>query len=183
MMSMEGRRGQVDSGDLRLRARHPQSHQGVCADAIATMEGITRQHVDALGVESQKRAAKAIESGYFEKCLVPVYREDGGLALDREEYPGPQTTMESLAALKPAFPAVAGSPIDDKGSTSQVEKRIVYFRLWDRASSPKWHAICDTIRIDAASALCARSCKPVAHLARIYAELSGHRTSEPSLGA
>src|ERR1700730_2889350 len=98
MMSMEGRRGQgpmmMDSGNLRLRARHPQSHQGVCADAIATMEGITRQDVDALGLESQKRAAKAIEGGYFEKSLVPVYREDGALALDREEYPRPQTTME-----------------------------------------------------------------------------------------
>jgi acetyl-CoA C-acetyltransferase len=121
MMSMEGRRGQgpmmMDSGNLRLRARHPQSHQGVCADAIATMEGITRQDVDALGLESQKRAAKAIEGGYFEKSLVPVYREDGELALDREEYPRPQTTMENLAALKPAFAAVADSPIDDKGST------------------------------------------------------------------
>jgi len=64
MMSMEGRRGQgpmlMDSGNLRLRARHPQSHQGVCADAIATMEGISRQDVDALGVESQKRAAEAM---------------------------------------------------------------------------------------------------------------------------
>ncbi len=121
MMSMEGRRGQgpmmMDSGNLRLRARHPQSHQGVCADAIATMEGITRQDVDALGLESQKRAAKAIEGGYFEKSLIPVYREDGVLALDREEYPRPQTTIESLAALKPAFAAVADSPIDDKGST------------------------------------------------------------------
>lgn len=121
MMSMEGRRGQglmmMDSGNLRLRGRHPQSHQGVCADAIATMEGITRRDVDALGLESQKRAAKAIEGGYFEKSLVPVYREDGALALDREEYPRPQTTMESLAALKPAFAVVADSPIDDKGST------------------------------------------------------------------
>jgi acetyl-CoA C-acetyltransferase len=45
MMSMEGRRGEgpmmMDSGNLRLRARHPQSHQGVCADAVATLEGIT----------------------------------------------------------------------------------------------------------------------------------------------
>src|ERR1700723_1172542 len=50
MMSMEGRRGEgpmmMDSGNLRLRARHPQSHQGVCADAVATLEGITRQDVD-----------------------------------------------------------------------------------------------------------------------------------------
>jgi acetyl-CoA C-acetyltransferase len=121
MMSMEGRRGggpmMMDSGNLRLRAKHPQSHQGVCADAIATMEGITRKDVDALGLQSQKRAARAIEGGHFNKSLVSVHREDGTLALDREEYPRPQTTMEGLASLKPAFPAVADYPLDDKGTT------------------------------------------------------------------
>jgi acetyl-CoA C-acetyltransferase len=120
MMSMEGRRGQgpmmMDSGNLRLRARHPQSHQGVCADAIATIEGITRQDVDAFGLESQKRAANAIKNGHF-KGLVPVHREDGSLALDREEYPRPQTTMEGLGDLKPAFAAVADYPLDEKGTT------------------------------------------------------------------
>src|ERR1700759_2607472 len=121
MMSMEGRRGEgpmmMDSGNLRLRARHPQSHQGVCADAIATMEGITRRDVDAFGLESQKRAAEAMKNGYFNKSLVAVHREDGSLALDREEYPRPQTTMEGLAGLKPAFTAVADYPLDDKGTT------------------------------------------------------------------
>src|SRR5215470_11788641 len=121
MMSMEGRRGQgpmmMDSGNLRLRAKHPQSHQGVCADAIATMEGISRQDVDALGLESQKRAANAIKNGHFKNSLVAVHREDGSLAFDREEYPRPQTTMEGLAELKPAFTAVADYPLDDKGTT------------------------------------------------------------------
>jgi acetyl-CoA C-acetyltransferase len=121
MMSMEGRRGggpfMMDAGNLRLRARHPQSHQGVCADAVATLEGITREDVDRLGLESQKRAAHAIANGYFDRSLVPVYREDGSLALDREEYPRPQTTLEGLAALKPAFPAVADYALDDKGTT------------------------------------------------------------------
>jgi acetyl-CoA C-acetyltransferase len=121
MMSMEGRRGggpmMMDAGNLRLRARHPQSHQGVCADAVATLEGITRQDVDRLGFESQQKAAVAIKAGYFDKSLVPVYREDGSLALDREEYPRPQTTLEGLAGLKPAFTAVADYPLDDKGTT------------------------------------------------------------------
>jgi acetyl-CoA C-acetyltransferase len=121
MMSMEGRRGggpfMMDAGNLRLRARHPQSHQGVCADAVATLEGITREDVDRLGLESQRRAAHAIAKGYFDKSLVPVHREDGSLALEREEYPRPQTTLEGLAALKPAFTAVADYPIDDKGTT------------------------------------------------------------------
>jgi acetyl-CoA C-acetyltransferase len=68
-------------------------------------------------LESQQKAAAAIKAGYFAKSLVPVYREDGGLALDREEYPRPQTTLEGLAALKPAFTAVADYPLDDKGTT------------------------------------------------------------------
>jgi acetyl-CoA C-acetyltransferase len=107
----------MDAGNLRLRVRHPQSHQGVCADAVATLEGITRQDVDALGLESQKRAAAAIKAGHFDKSLVPVHREDGSLALDHEEYPRPQTTLEALAGLKPAFTAVADYPLDDKGTT------------------------------------------------------------------
>jgi len=118
---MEGRRGEgpfmMDNGNLHLRAIHPQSHQGVCADAVATLEGITRQDVDALGLESQRRTANAIKGGRFDKSLVPVYREDGSLALDREEYPRPQTTLEGLAGLKPAFTAVADYPLDDKGTT------------------------------------------------------------------
>jgi len=107
----------MDAGNLRLRARHPQSHQGVCADAVATLEGISRRDVDELGLESQKRADAAITGGYFSKSLVPVHREDGRLALDREEYPRPQTTIEGLAGLKPAFTAVADHPLDDKGTT------------------------------------------------------------------
>ena len=120
-MSMQTRRGDgpmmMDSGNLRLRARHPQSHQGVCADAVATLEGISREDTDKLSLTSQQRAANAIKNGHFNKSVVPVYREDGSLALDHEEYPRPQTTLEGLAALKPAFPQVADFPLDDKGTT------------------------------------------------------------------
>jgi len=122
MMSMEGRRGgggpfMMDAGNLRLRARHPQSHQGVCADAVATLEGISREDVDQLGLASQQRAAAAIKGGHFDRSLVPVHREDGSLALAHEEYPRPQTKLEGLSALKPAFTAVADYPLDDKGTT------------------------------------------------------------------
>ncbi len=120
-MSMQTRRGDgpmmMDSGNLRLRALHPQSHQGVCADAVATLEGISREDTDKLSLVSQQRAANAIANGHFNKSLVPVYREDGSLALDKEEYPRPQTTLEGLASLKPAFPAVADFALDDKGTT------------------------------------------------------------------
>jgi acetyl-CoA C-acetyltransferase len=120
-MSMAARRGDgpvmMDAGNLRLRALHPQSHQGVCADAIATLEGINREDTDRLALASQQKAAHAIANGYFDRSLVPVYREDGSLALDREEYPRPQTTFEGLAGLKPAFPAIADFPLDEKGTT------------------------------------------------------------------
>ncbi len=107
----------IDAGNERLRAHHPQSHQGVCADAIATMENISREALDALALESQKRADHAIRNGHFDKSLVPVRKVDGSLALDREEFPRPQTTMEGLAALKPAFEAMAEYPLNEKGET------------------------------------------------------------------
>jgi acetyl-CoA C-acetyltransferase len=107
----------MDAGNLRLRARHPQSHQGVCADAIATLEGISRQAVDELALVSQQRADAAIKGGHFDRSLVPVYREDGSLALDREEFPRPQTTLEGLSTLKPAFAVMAEMPLDNAGTT------------------------------------------------------------------
>ena len=116
----------MDAGNLRLRARHPQSHQGVCADAIATMEGISRQAVDELALVSQQRADAAIKAGHFKKSLVPVYKEDGTLALDHEEFPRPQTTMEGLSALKPSFAAMAEFALDEKGTTYGGLIRQVY---------------------------------------------------------
>ncbi|MEO1642096.1 MAG: beta-ketoacyl synthase N-terminal-like domain-containing protein, partial [Pseudomonadota bacterium] len=100
----------MDSGNLHLRELHPQSQQGVCADAIATLEGIDREAVDQLAVVSQQRAARAIEEGRFDKSLVAVYNRDGSLALDKEEFPRPQTTMESLSGLKTVFDMWAGIP-------------------------------------------------------------------------
>ena len=97
----------MGSGNAHLQAIHPQSHQGVCADAIASLEGIPREDLDALAVESQRRAARAISEGRFDRSLIPVKNLDGTVALDHEEFPRPQTTLESLAALAPSFPAIA----------------------------------------------------------------------------
>lgn len=116
----------LDSGNLRLRARHPQSHQGVCADAIATLEGITRADVDALALESQRRADLAIQGGHFAKSLIPVLRDDGSVALDHEEFPRPQTTAEGLASLKASFAALAEIPVDEAGNTYGGLIRQVY---------------------------------------------------------
>jgi len=108
MMSLP-KKGMLPMGanNMHLQEIHPQSHQGVCADAIATLEGIPREALDALAALSQARADVAIREGRFEKSLVPVYSRDGSLALDHEEFPRPQTTAESLANLPPSFPAVA----------------------------------------------------------------------------
>ena len=116
----------IDAGNLRLRARHPQSHQGVCADAIATLEGISREALDALALESQVRADKAIKGGHFQRSVVPVTKEDGSLALDREEFPRPQTTAEGLAGLKPAFEMMAEIPLNEQGETYGGLIRQVY---------------------------------------------------------
>ena len=109
--------GFMDAGNTRLRAKHPQSHQGVCADAIATLEGIPRQALDDLALVSQQRAAAAIAGGHFNKSVIPVYKADGSLALDREEFPRPQTTREGLAGLKPAFTQMADVDLDGQGTT------------------------------------------------------------------
>ena len=115
-----------DSDNLHLREQHPQPHQGVCADAIATLEGIDRQALDELAVVSQQRADNAIRNGYFNSSLVPVYNMNGSLALGHEEFPRPETTLESLAVLKPAFDAMANYPLTDSGVTFGSELRRVY---------------------------------------------------------
>ncbi|ABC62101.1 acetyl-CoA C-acetyltransferase [Erythrobacter litoralis] len=107
----------MGSGNARLQATHPQSHQGVCGDAIASMEGFTREELDEVGYRSQQRAAQAIEEGRFDKSIVPVVDDDGNVILDREEFPRPQTTMETLGQLEPAFTKLADIPLDKKGTT------------------------------------------------------------------
>ena len=107
----------MDSGNLHLRAQHPQSHQGICADAIATLEGISREALDDLALVSQQRADYAIRNGHFDRALIPVFHDDGTLALDHEEFPRPKTTKEGLAALKASFEAMANVLLDAKGTT------------------------------------------------------------------
>jgi acetyl-CoA C-acetyltransferase len=77
--------------------------QGISADIIATEYGFTRQMVDALAVESQRRAGLAWAEGRFAKSVVPVLDQNGLTILDRDEYMRPQTDMAALSALKPAF--------------------------------------------------------------------------------
>lgn len=109
----------IDANNTHLREIHPQPHQGICADLIATLEGITREDTEKLALESQERAKNAIDNGYFDNALVPVYNDDGSLALDKEEFPRPQTTLEGLAQLKPSFGGMYKFPLNEEGLTYQ----------------------------------------------------------------
>ena len=106
-----------DCGNSHLRALHAQTHQGICADLIASMEGISRQELDTFAYHSQQRAAAAIGAGAFARSTVPVYHNDGSLARDREEYNRPDTTIERLAGLKPAFEGLLDIELDANGLT------------------------------------------------------------------
>ena len=77
--------------------------QGIGADLIATIEGWTRDDVDAYAAESNHRAAKAWANGYFDKSVIPVKDLNGVTVLDHDELIRPDTTPEGLAGLKPSF--------------------------------------------------------------------------------
>jgi len=113
-------------GNMHLDALHPQTNQGICADAIATLENIPREALDELGAESQRRAAVAIAEGRFDKSLVPVFADDGSLLLDREEFPRPGTTAEQLAGLTPSFEKLGQFPVREGGPTfnEQIENKF-----------------------------------------------------------
>ncbi len=138
------------AGNARLQARHPQTNQGVAADAIAALEGITRAELDAFALESQRRAAIAIAEGRFAKSIVPVVDDEGRLILDHDEHPRPGTTAEGLAALKPAFTAFMDMPADESGITFS---QIVTNRHPGLKITPVHHAGSSSGVVDGAAAL------------------------------
>ena len=77
--------------------------QGISADLIATKYGYSRDDVDAYAVESQKRAARAWDEKRFAKSILPIRDVIGEVVLDRDELMRPETDMQSLGALGPAF--------------------------------------------------------------------------------
>ena len=152
----------MSAGNARLDARHPQSHQGACGDAIATLEGIPREALDAFGLESQRRAARAIAEGRFAPSLVSVTDADGRVVLERDEYPRPETTAEALAGLKPAFAALADVPVGEGGDTYRSRIAARYPQL---AIEHVHHAGNSSGVVDGAAALLLAS--------RPYAEAHG----------
>jgi acetyl-CoA C-acetyltransferase len=86
--------------------------QGIGADLIATLEGFSREDVDAFAVESQKRAAKAREGGFFAGSVVAVKDPLGQVILGEDEFIKPKTTIEGLSALKPSFEQLGAMGFD-----------------------------------------------------------------------
>ncbi|HEX5256046.1 MAG TPA: acetyl-CoA C-acetyltransferase [Mycobacterium sp.] len=105
----------IDGSNPDLRALYPTVPQGISADLIATLEGFSRETVDAYAAQSQSRASAAIEQGRFEHSLVDVPTPDG--CIERDEHPRPGTTTESLAHLKPAFASMGAACADGERRT------------------------------------------------------------------
>jgi acetyl-CoA C-acetyltransferase len=86
-------------------------HMGITAENVAEKFGISREEQDAFAVDSQNKAVAAIEAGYFKSQIVPVEikGKKGTVLFDTDEHPKADTTLESLAKLKPAFKKEGGS--------------------------------------------------------------------------
>ena len=93
----------IDGGNTAFRDAYPTVPQGISADLIAAIEGFTRRDVDAYAVESQRRAAVAVDERRFAGSLIPVTDANDDVVLDRDEHPRAGTSLEGLAKLRPAF--------------------------------------------------------------------------------
>jgi acetyl-CoA C-acetyltransferase len=118
-----------DGNNLHLRERVFQIPQGISADLIATLEGFSREDLDAVALRSQRHAARALAEERFTKALFPV-REPytGAVVLERDEFPRPDTTAEALAALKPSFVNLGQAVAGPNGETLDQLAIAVYPR-------------------------------------------------------
>jgi acetyl-CoA C-acetyltransferase len=114
-----GSDGAGQDGDNKLlRGRVFQVPQGISADLIATLEGFTREQLDAVALRSQHNAAAALADGRFTASLVPVHDPvTGALLLAHDEFPRADTTAAGLAALKPSFVALGEQQVGPHGET------------------------------------------------------------------
>lgn len=98
--------------------------QGIGADLIATLEGFSREDVDAFAVNSQKKAAAAQAAGKFDRSRIPVKDQNGVTILDHDEFIRAETTVEGLSNLKASFQMMGGMGFDDTAKLKypQVEE-------------------------------------------------------------
>jgi acetyl-CoA C-acetyltransferase len=108
----------LDGNNPHLRKKHFQVPQGISADLIATLENFSREEIDQFALRSQQRAAVAQREGYFKKSLFGVRDpETGAVALEADEYPRPDTTLEGLASLEPSFVTWGAKVVGPNGET------------------------------------------------------------------
>ncbi len=104
-------------------------HMGITAENLATKHGITREQQDAFAVESQRRAAAAIDAGYFKSQIMPIVKQTrkGEVVFDTDEHVKRGTTMESLGKMKPAFKKDGGTVT--AGNASGINDGAAFFVL------------------------------------------------------
>ena len=113
--------GNLDGNNPHLQELHPIVPQGISADLIATLEGISREDCDRFAWESQQNTQRAVAQGRF-KSLIPVKDLDGNVVLDRDEYPRPETSLEGLAGLASSFAAM-GQFVPPNGDGLSLDER------------------------------------------------------------
>ena len=106
--------------------------QGIGADLIATLEGFSREDVDAYAARSQERAATAQAEGRFDNSVVPVRDINDNVVLDHDEFIRPGTTVETLGGLKPSFA--------DDGRDGRLRRRGAAEVPLGREDRPRPHA-------------------------------------------
>ena len=118
-----GKGALTDRRPQHLGARHPQTHQRSCADAIAsasaTMQGVRRADLEGAGAGLPKARRRGDGSRLFWQALVAGLPADCTLALGHEECPRPQTTAERLVSLKPAFSTLPDVALNERGATDR----------------------------------------------------------------
>ena len=114
------------ANNAHLFEQVPMVAQGISADLLATVEGFSREECDALAVESQARAAVAIAEGRFERSLVPIFHDDGTLALAKDEHPRPGTSLADLAKLTASFEAMGAHTPTGKTLTIDETALLTY---------------------------------------------------------
>ncbi len=108
-----GSDGGAMAGDAAFAVKSGFVPQGIGADTIATLDGYSRQDVDAYALESQKRAAKARDNGWFDSAVVPVRDKNGVTILERDDFIKADSSMEGLGGLRASFEEMGKYGFDD----------------------------------------------------------------------